>query len=126
MSSDGAYLLVLKDYKSGYELFSVDYGIAKAEEPAAAPVEAAAGEPVKTVSGLTDAKVIVGSVVTLLEADAAANKLTITMLLDDVLTLTDNVSVQTIVTSVKTLIETDAAANAASAATLLRSVETLL
>ena len=126
MSGDGAYLLVLKDYKSGYELFSVDYGIAKAEEPAAAPVEAAAGEPVKTVSGLTDAKVIVGSVVTLLEADAAANKLTITMLLDDVLTLTDNVSVQTIVTSVKTLIESDAAANAASAVTLLRSVETLL
>ena len=125
MSGDGAYLLVRKDYKSDYELFTVDYGIAKAEEPAAALVGAPA-EPVKTVSGLTDAKVIVGSVVTLLEADAAANKLTITMLLDDVLTLTDNVSVQTIVTSVKTLIESDAAANAASAVTLLRSVETLL
>ena len=123
MSGDGAYLLVRKDYKSDYELFTVDYGIAKAEEPAA--VEAPA-EPVKTASGLTDTKVIVGSVVTLLEADAAANKLTITMLLDDVLTLTDNVSVQTIVTSVKTLIESDAAANAASAVTLLRSVETLL
>lgn len=125
MSGDGAYLLVRKDYKSDYELFTVDYGIAKAEEPAPALVEAPA-EPVKTVSGLTDTKVIVGSVVTLLEADAAANKLTITMLLDDVLTLTDNVSVQTIVTSVKTLIESDAAANAASAVTLLRSVETLL
>ena len=69
---------------------------------------------------------IVGSVITLLEADAVANKLTITMLLDDVLVLTDNASVQTIVTSVKTLIEADAAANAASAVTLLRSVETLL
>ena len=125
MSGDGAYLLVRKDYKSDYELFTVDYGIAKAEEPAAALVEAPA-EPVKTVSGLTDAKVIVGSVVTLLEADAAANKLTITMLLDDVLVLTDDASVQTIVTSVKTLIEADAAANAGSAVTLLRSVETLL
>ena len=155
LSGDGRYLLVLKDYKSGYELFSVDYGIAKAEEPATADAAASAGtlgtvdaraaisglisskgeeapaqaqteEPAKTVSGLTDAKVIVGSVITLLEADAAANKLTITMLLDDVLVLTDNASVQTIVTSVKTLIEADAAANAASAVTLLRSVETLL
>ena len=87
---------------------------------------AAAEEPAKTTSGLTDAKVIVGSVITLLEADAAANKLTITMLLDDVLVLTDDASVQTIVTSVKTLIEADAAANAGSAVTLLRSVETLL
>ena len=155
LSGDGRYLLVLKDYKSGYELFSVDYGIAKAEEPATADAAASAGtlgtvdaraaisglisskgeeapaqaqteEPAKTVSGLTDAKVIVGSVITLLEADAVANKLTITMLLDDVLVLTENASVQTIVTSVKTLIEADAAANAASAVTLLRSVETLL
>ena len=155
MSGDGAYLLVRKDYKSGYELFSVDYGIAKAEESATADAAASAGtlgtvdaraaisglisskgeeapaqaqteEPAKTVSGLTDAKVIVGSVITLLEADAAANKLTITMLLDDVRVLTDNASVPTIVTSVKTLIEADAAANAASAVTLLRSVETLL
>lgn len=160
LSGDGKYLLVLKDYKSMFELFSVDYGMgtaaAVAEEPATADAAASAGtlgtvdaraaisglissskgeeapaqaqteEPAKTVSGLTDAKVIVGSVITLLEADAAANKLTITMLLDDVLVLTDNASVQTIVTSVKTLIEADAAANAASAVTLLRSVETLL
>lgn len=166
LSGDGRYLLVLKDYKSMYELFSVDFGMgtaaavaeapAVAEEPATADAAASAGtlgtvdaraaisglissskgeeapaqaqteEPAKTVSGLTDAKVIVGSVITLLEADAVANKLTITMLLDDVLVLTDNASVQTIVTSVKTLIEADAAANAASAVTLLRSVETLL
>ena len=166
LSGDGRYLLVLKDYKSMFELFSVDYGMgtaaavaeapAVAEEPATADAAASAGtlgtvdaraaisglissskgeeapaqaqteEPAKTVSGLTDAKVIVGSVITLLEADAVANKLTITMLLDDVLVLTDNASVQTIVTSVKTLIEADAAANAASAVTLLRSVETLL
>ena len=167
LSGDGRYLLVLKDYKSMYELFSVDYGLgtvtaaaapaeAPAEIPAVEPVAepgsartqgmadaraaisslvgdkqgeaapAAAEEPAKTTSGLTDAKVIVGSVITLLEADAAANKLTITMLLDDVLVLTDDASVQTIVTSVKTLIEADAAANAGSAVTLLRSVETLL
>ena len=166
LSGDGRYLLVLKDYKSMFELFSVDYGMgtaaavaeapAVAEEPATADAAASAGtlgtvdaraaisglissskgeeapaqaqteEPAKTVSGLTDAKVIVGSVITLLEADAVANKLTITMLLDDVLVLTDNASVQTIVTSVKTLIEADAAANAASEVTLLRSVETLL
>ena len=148
MSGDGAYLLVRKDYKSSYELFSVDYGLgtaATAQTAAAAQGAANARSaissltsgtqeqqapavevPVQTTSGLTDAKVIVGSVITLLEADAAANKLTITMLLDDVLVLTDNASVQTIVTSVKTLIEADAAANAASAVTLLRSVETLL
>ena len=63
---------------------------------------------------------------TLSEADAAANKLTITMLLDDVLVLSQDAGVQTIVTSVKTLIETDAATNAATAVTLLRSIETLL
>ena len=69
---------------------------------------------------------IVGSVITLLEADAVANKLTITMLLDNVLALTDDASAQTIITSVKALMEADAAANAASSVTLLRSVETLL
>ena len=131
-----------------YELFSVDYGLetaATAQTAAAAQGAAnarsaissltsgtqeqqapAAEVPVQTTSGLTDAKVIVGSIITLLEADAAANKLTITMLLDDVLVLSQDVGVQTIVTSVKTLIETDAVTNAATAVTLLRSIETLL
>ena len=148
LSGDGRYLLVLKDYKSMYELFSVDYGLetaATAQTAAAAQGAAnarsaissltsgtqeqqapAAEVPVQTTSGLTDAKVIVGSIITLLEADAAANKLTITMLLDDVLVLSQDVGVQTIVTSVKTLIETDAVTNAATAVTLLRSIETLL
>ena len=148
MSGDGAYLLVRKDYKSSYELFSVDYGLetaATAQTAVAAQGAANARSaissltsgtqeqqapavevPVQTTSGLTDAKVIVGSIITLLEADAAANKLTITMLLDDVLVLSQDAGVQTIVTSVKTLIETDAATNAATAVTLLRSIETLL
>ena len=148
LSGDGRYLLVLKDYKSMYELFSVDYGLetaATAQTAAAAQGAANARSaissltsgtqeqqapavevPVQTTSGLTDAKVIVGSIITLLEADAAANKLTITMLLDDVLVLSQDAGVQTIVTSVKTLIETDAATNAATAVTLLRSIETLL
>ena len=148
LSGDGRYLLVLKDYKSMYELFSVDYGLetaATAQTAVAAQGAANARSaissltsgtqeqqapavevPVQTTSGLTDAKVIVGSIITLLEADAAANKLTITMLLDDVLVLSQDVGVQTIVTSVKTLIETDAVTNAATAVTLLRSIETLL
>ena len=131
-----------------YELFSVDYGLetaATAQTAVAAQGAANARSaissltsgtqeqqapavevPVQTTSGLTDAKVIVGSIITLLEADAAANKLTITMLLDDVLVLSQDAGVQTIVTSVKTLIETDAATNAATAVTLLRSIETLL
>ena len=148
LSGDGRYLLVLKDYKSMYELFSVDYGLetaATAQTAVAAQGAAKARSaissltsgtqeqqapavevPVQTTSGLTDAKVIVGSIITLLEADAAANKLTITMLLDDVLVLSQDAGVQTIVTSVKTLIETDAATNAATAVTLMRSIETLL
>lgn len=153
LSGDGKYLLVRKDYNSMYELFSVDYGLETAtttqtaaaaqgvanarsaissltngttEQQAPAAEAPVAEAPAQTTSGLTDAKVIVGSIITLLEADAAANKLTITMLLDDVLVLSQDVGVQTIVTSVKTLIETDAATNAATAVTLLRSIETLL
>lgn len=79
-----------------------------------------------TQSGLTDAKAIVSTVITLLEADAAANKLTAVVLLDDVLALSGDTSVQTIITSVKALIEADAAANAATAVMMLHSVETLL
>lgn len=89
-------------------------------EAPAAQTEAA------TQSGLTDAKVIVSTVITLLEADAEANKASVTMMLDDVITLNQDASVQAIITSVKTLIETDAAANAATAVTLLHSIETLL
>ncbi len=71
-------------------------------------------------------KTLLGSAITLIEADAAANSLTVTMLLDGVLGMTQDASAQTLIVSVKALLEADAAANAAAAATLLRSVETLL
>ncbi len=95
-----------------------------AEAPA---VEAPAAEAPATNSGLTDAKAVLGAVVTLLESDAAANKTAILLLMDDLAVLTaDNASAGTIITSARTLIDTDAAANASAAVTLLRSVETLL
>lgn len=95
--------------------------------PEAPAVEAPAAEAPATNSGLTDAKAVLGAVVTLLESDAAANKTAILLLMDDLAVLTaDNASAGTIITSARTLIDTDAAANASAAVTLLRSVETLL
>ena len=82
--------------------------------------------PVQAQPDTSDARTLLGSAITLMEADAAANSLTITMLLDRVLGMTQDANAQTLITSVKALMEADAAANAAAAATLLRSVLTLL
>lgn len=144
LSGSGQYLTVRRSKET--ELFRVNYGTAEQSWPAdegngSEGQEAGgqadeggaeqggaeqSGAPGQTQSGLTDAKAIVGSVIALLEADAATNKAIIDMLLGDVLVLSQDVTVQTMVTSVRTLLNTDAAANAATAVTLLRSVETLL
>lgn len=139
LSGDGRYLLARTDYKSPYTLYQVDYAAAQPAQTAQAaePAQTAEAEldsetpafvePTPSAQAASsDAKALVSSIVTLLEADASANKLTITTLLDSMLTLTEDASAQAIITSARTLIETDAAANASAVVTLLRSVEALL
>ena len=153
-SGNGKYLIAGEFGAQEWDVYAVNYGVAldaaPVAAPAAAPVAAPTAEPtavptaeptavptaaptavptavpVQAQPDTSDAKTLLGSAITLIEADAAANSLTVTMLLDGVLGMTQDASAQTLLVSVKALLEADAAANAAAAATLLRSALTLL
>lgn len=125
ISGSGKYLAVKTDYNAPTQIFEVAWtpDAASAEAPKEGGEEGEAAAPASTSA----AALILDNVVTLLNADPAANGVAAATLLQTVVDqITDNDAAKTVLNSAITLLNTDSAANGASVLTLLESVRGML